>query len=135
MNKNEGTKKERGCMLTGALVLSMLGALFNAFISGAFTIVNTPARMNQLDYWLSLVCFLASVYAIFCCYNAFKMRKKAAFGLIAMAAVIAVDFLLEVFLLPPTNDAAKSGAGWMLIMVIGCILTSAVIAFYIKKME
>ena len=135
MNKNEGTKKERGCMLTGALVLSMLGALFNAFISGAFTIVNTPARMNQLEYWLSLVCFLASAYAIFCCYNAFKMRKKAAFGLIAMAAVIAVDFLLEVFLLPPTDDAAKSGAGWMLIMVIGCIFCGVVIAFHIKKME
>ena len=135
MNKNEETKRVRGCMLTGAIVLSLLGAIFNAFISGAFTIVNTPARMNDLEYWLCLVCFLASTYAIICCYNAFKMKKKGAYGLIAMAVITSVDLLLEVFLLPPTNDTAKSGAGWMLIMVIGCILTSVVIAFHIKKME
>ena len=122
-------------MLTGVLVLSLLGAIFNAFISGGYTILNTPQKMNQLEYWLSLVCFLASIYAIICCFFAFKMQKKGAYGLIATAAITVVDLLLDVFLFPPVNDAAKSGAGWMLIMVIGCIFCGTVIAFHIKKME
>ena len=128
-------KQERGCFLTGALLLSLLGALFNGFVSGAYTIVNTPEKMGQLEYWLSLVCFLASLIAIYCFFLAYKMKKKGAYGLIAMAAITVVDLLLEVFLNPPTNDMAKSGAGWMLLFVIGCILCSIIIALHIKKMK
>ena len=135
MQRNEETKKERGCLLTSALVLSLLGALFNAFLTGAYTIVNTPQKLNQLEYWLSVVCFLANAIALFYIYFAFKMQKKGAYGLLAMAAITVVTLLLDVFLLPPINDLAKSGAGWMLIMVMGCILCSVVIASHIKKME
>ena len=128
-------KQERGCLLTGALLLSLLGAIFLGFVSGAYTIANTPERISELEYWLSLVCFLASLYAIYCFFFAYRMQKKGAYGLIAAAAVTVVDLLLDVFLKPPTNDLAKSGARWMLLSVIGCVFFSIIIAFNIKKMK
>ena len=128
-------KQERGCLLTGALLLSLLGAIFFGFVSGAYTIANTPERISELEYWLSMVCFLASLYAIYCFFFAYRMQKKGAYGLIAAAAVTVVDLLLDVFLKPPTNDLVTSGAGWMLLSVIGCVIFSIIIAFNIKKMK
>ena len=135
MNTIRKTKREKGFLLTSALVLSLMGALFNTFISGAYTIANTPRKMDQLEYWLSLICFLANAFALVSLFFAFKMQKKGAYGLIAMAAITAVNLLLDVILIPPVNDQAKAGAGWMLIMAMGCIICAVIVACHLKKME
>lgn len=128
------TKKEKGCLLTGALWLSLLGAFFNAFFSGAFVIANTPQRLNEVEYWVFIVSFIVSVYAIYCTFVTFKMKKRGAYGLLvamALTVVLLVGALAE----KPVDDSAKAGAGWMLIMAVGCLICAIIVALHLKKME
>ena len=121
-------------MLTGALWLSLLGACFNALISGPFVVVNTQ-RINQVDYWVILVGFIVSIYAIYCTIVTFKMKKRGAYGLLSMMAITVVLLLLGAFYQTPTNDDAKAGAGWMLIMAVCCVICAIIVALHLKKME
>lgn len=128
-------KKERGCFLSCVLVLSLLATLFNAFFSGSYLVVNAPERFSEVEYWLFFVFFAVSIYAIYCVIVTFKMRKKGAVGLLVAMAMTIAFLLLGALYEKPTSEAAKSGAGWMLIMAVGCLVCAVVVALHLKKME
>ena len=135
-NENSVTKKdEKGCLLTGILLLSIVGALFNAFFNGAWVCVNTPQRMNEMEYWVALVFLVVSLVAIFCVFATFKMRKKGAYGLLSTMVLSAAFLLYDALSKTPASESAKAGAGWMLFMAIGTIICAIILAFHLKKME
>lgn len=128
-------KKERGCFLSCVLVLSLLAALFNVFFSGSYLVVNAPERFSEMEYWLYFVFFAVSICAIYCVILTFKMRKKGAAGLLVAMAITIAFLLLGALYEKPTGDAAEAGAGWMLIMAVGCFVCAVVVALHLKKME
>ena len=135
MNEKIPTKRERGCLLTTVLVLSLLGAVFNAFFAGSYAVVNAPQRLNELEYWLFVVFLVVSIFAIYSIFVTFKMKKRGAIGLL-IAMAITIAFLLWGALdEEPASDAAKSGVMWMLIMAAGCFVCSIIVALHLKKMD
>lgn len=121
--------------MSGVLVLSLLGAIFNTIFSGLFVVVNTPKGCGDLEYWLLLVLLAVSIYAIICVFQTYKWKRKGAVGLLSTMVVSIFFLLLGAFYKEPITDTEKSGAGTMLIMAFVCTICAIILACHLKKID
>ena len=129
-------KTDRGCMLTGILLLSLLGAVIGILFGagGAYGCIERK-EFSNIHMWISIIVLLANLYALYAIFKTFKMEKKGAKGLLAAIAVNFLFFLYVAFSKTPTTDEEKSGAGSALLFAIICIVAAIIIGLHMKRMK
>ena len=126
----------RGCMLTGVLILALLQALFVALFSGlgAASYISEP-KAQIIPLIGSIIFFVISVYSIYANIGTFKMKRKAAIGLLVTLGVFLLFYLYVLFSQKPETDEQKAGAGWCILFILVNFVCMAFIGLNFKKMK
>lgn len=128
-------KKEKGCLLGGVLILTLLGTLFFTFFSGAGVIVSITDHYFTPYMLFYYVAFALCIYSYYAIYATSKMRKKGAYGLLIVYFIGIILNLLMIFDKKPESPDAKTGFVTAVVFIICSIIFAVIIWRNINRME
>ena len=128
--------KSRGCIFSGVLGLTFLETLIMTFIVGSSAfdfITEPPLKLVPLIGYILIFVFCA--YSLYANIGTFKMKKKAAIGLLVTLVVFLLFLVYEVVSLKPETVEQKAGVGWGILFILLYFVCIVLVGLNLKKMD
>ena len=136
VTKDSESKNSRSCIFTGVLSLTFLETLFMAFFisSSVFaSITEPPLKIVPLIGDILILAFC--VYSLYTYIGTFKMKKKAAIGLLVTQVVFLFFLIYLSFSLKPETVEQKVGVGWCVLFILLYLVCIVFVGLNLKKMN
>ena len=136
VTEDSENKKSRGCIFIGVLGLTFLETLMMAFYMGSsvfVSITEPPLKLVPLIGNILIIAFC--VYSLYAYIGTFKMKKKAAIGLLLTQVVFLLFLIYVAFSLKPETVEQKVGVGWCVLFILLYLVCIVFVGINLKKMD